>query len=99
MREVVFLYKGDEPGSIALCAALGQLLPTLDVKLWFDSQANDPGFAAQLREALGRCDAIVHCIGPKGIGFYQSLNEIDRTVDAMNARAERRLVVLLLDGA
>jgi hypothetical protein len=97
--QVSFLYRGDEPGSALLRDALGQFLLAHGGRLWSDARASDPGFAAELVEELGRSDAIVHSVGPKGPGFYQKLNEIDKTIDAMRVRPDRRLVIVLLGGA
>jgi hypothetical protein len=99
LAQVAFLYKGDEPGSLRLRAGLDQLLPVHGARLWSDARASDPGFSAELVEELGRSDAIVHCVGQKGLGRYQQINELDKTVDALQARRDRRLIIALLGGA
>lgn len=99
MEQVAFLYKGDEPGSVALLSALGRLALTRGVRLWSDLRTTDPGFADELSIELGRSSAIIHCIGLKGPGFYQTRNEIPRTVQALAAQPERRLLVVLLEAA
>jgi len=70
-----------------------------DVRFWSDVRATNPGFARELIEELNFADAIVQCVGSKGLGFYQGLNEVDATINAMRARSDRRLLVILLDGA
>lgn len=99
MGQVAFLYKNDEPGSVQLRLALDRLLMSHGARLWSDARASDPGFNAELEDELGRSDAIVHSIGPKGLGRYQQINELDKTVDAMQARPDRRLVIALLGEA
>jgi hypothetical protein len=99
MLQMCFLYKGDEPGSVSLRDRLASVAIVHGVRMWSDTDATDPGFARQLRDELFRADAIIQCVGPKGIGFYQGINEVDVTFDALQGNASRRLLVVLLDGA
>jgi hypothetical protein len=99
LNQITFLYKGDEPSSLLLRDALQAFSFSCGVRFWSDLRADDPSFSTQLVDQLGLATAIVHCVGPKGPGFYQRLNEIDRTIDAMKARPDRRLVIVLLGDA
>ena len=96
---MAFLYRGDEPGSTRLRLALDQLALAYGARLWSDERATDPGFAAELTQELGQADAIVHSVGEKGLGRYQGLNEIGATIDALRARPNQRLVVVVLGNA
>lgn len=99
MQHLCFLYKSNEEGSLRLRNALDDEAIRHGVRVWSDMHATDPGFVTELRTQLRQSDVIVHCVGPKGIGLYQGVNEIDETIDALRLRGDRRLVVLLIDGA
>ena len=78
VKNLCFLYKSDELGSVELRDHLSSIAIVHGVRFWSDTRASDPGFAAELRDELSRSDAIVMCVGPRGLGFYQALNEVDR---------------------
>jgi hypothetical protein len=96
---LVFLYKGDEPGSVLLCSRIADEIPPGYVRLWSDGRASDPGFDGEVTEELQLADVIIHCIGPKGLGFYQSLREVGKTINAMTLRPVQRLILVLLGEA
>jgi hypothetical protein len=98
MASLVFLYRSAEDASVELRSALNGLLIAQGHRLWSDERATDPGFDKELTNELGQCDAIVHCVGPGGLGRYQTINEMGRTAEAMRANPMRRLVVILLNG-
>jgi hypothetical protein len=88
LAQLSFLYKGDEPGSISLRRALDAVAIVHGARLWSDERATDPGFAVELQHELHQSDTIIHCVGAKGLGFYQRLNEIDATIDVIAEQSQ-----------
>ncbi len=99
MASLVFLYRGAEAISVELRSTLAELMIAQGHRLWSDERATAPAFDNELTTELGQCAAIVHCVGPGGLGRYQTINEIGRTVEALTANPARRLVVILLNTA
>jgi hypothetical protein len=98
VQHLCFLYRGDEPASVQLRDALHEVAVAHGIGFWSDIRATNPGFRLELEQYLGGADVILQCVGKKGTGLYQDLVEVSATYNAMIARTDRRLVIILLDG-
>jgi len=99
MSLLTFLYAKKEAASEQLRDALGADLKSMGGLLWSDARTEGAAFNEEVDFQLRSSAAIVHCIGPAGAGFYQGSVEVRKTIEALDARSDRRLVIVLLGGA
>jgi hypothetical protein len=97
-----------QPSSLCFCsyhsadadavARLQTLLSAAGVPCWIDREQLHPGqrVVSRLNEAIETCDTAVVCIGPRGLGPWQTL-EVEALVNAA-VTAELRVVPVLLPG-
>ena len=99
MYQVSFLYSSRETGSARLRDALAKLALSYNIKFWSDAKSVDNGFATELQEELDASDAVIHCVGPEGLGPYQTINEIKLTAQSLEKNPTQKLVIVLLGSA